>query len=203
MQLIGMLDSPYVRRVAISMKLMGLPFEHRPLSVFRHYAEFERINPLVKAPTLVCDDGETLMESSLILDHLQDLVPPAKRLMPAGEARRRALKHIGMALVACEKTVQRYYELTLRPEEKRHAPWLERVTLQMAQAFAALEPIAAGARPWLHGETLMQDDLSIAVAWRFAEFIMPDSLDASRHPALAAFSARAEALPEFISTPLD
>ena len=35
MVLIGMLDSPYVRRVAVSMKLMGMPFEHRPLSVFR------------------------------------------------------------------------------------------------------------------------------------------------------------------------
>ena len=30
MRLIGMLDSPYVRRTAISLCLLGLPFEHRP-----------------------------------------------------------------------------------------------------------------------------------------------------------------------------
>jgi len=36
MQLIGMLDSPFVRRVAISLRLLDLPFEHRFLSVFRH-----------------------------------------------------------------------------------------------------------------------------------------------------------------------
>ena len=63
-----MLDSPYVRRVAISLQLLGLPFEHRSVSVFRGFDEFSRINPVVKAPTLVCDDGGVLMDSTLILD---------------------------------------------------------------------------------------------------------------------------------------
>lgn len=204
MQLVGMLDSPYVRRVAISMKLMGLPFEHRSVSVFRHYPEFEKINPLVKAPTLVCDDGEILMDSTLIIDYLESLVAPGNRLMPnSGNARRDALKHIGIALVACEKTVQRFYELSLRPADKQHAPWLERVTAQMRNAFDELEKIVGSAGPWLHGERLLQDDLTIAVAWRFARFIVPDALDATRYPGLVAYSARAEALPEFVSTPLE
>lgn len=71
MQLIGMLDSPFVRRVAISAQLLGLPFEHRPLSVFRNFEEFRQINPAVKAPTLICEDGTVLMESSLILQYLE------------------------------------------------------------------------------------------------------------------------------------
>ena len=70
MQLIGMLDSPYVRRVAISLRLLGVPFEHKPVSVFRTFTQFQAINPVVKAPTLVCDDGTVLMESGLILDYL-------------------------------------------------------------------------------------------------------------------------------------
>lgn len=204
MQLIGMLDSPYVRRVAISMKLMGLPFEHRSLSVFRHYAEFRKINPLVKAPTLICDNGEILMDSTLIIDYVEGLVAESKRLMPAGDkSRRAALKNLGIALVACEKTVQRYYELTLRPIEKQHTPWLERVTEQTQAAFDELEISVGFAHPWLHGERLHQDDLTIAVAWRFARFVASDALATSRYPALAAFSDRAEALPEFVSTPLE
>ncbi len=82
MQLIGMLDSPYVRRVAISLKLMGTPFEHRSVSVFRHFDQLRGINPVVKAPTLVCDDGVVLMDSTLILDYLEGLVPAERRLMP-------------------------------------------------------------------------------------------------------------------------
>ena len=204
MQLIGMLDSPYVRRVAISMKLMDVPFEHHSISVFRQYAEFEKINPMVKAPTLVCDDGEILMDSTLIIDYLESLAAPGNRLMPAsGKSRRDALSNIGVALLACEKTVQRYYELTLRPADKQHAPWLERVTGQMQAAFDALENIVAAAQPWLHGARLHQDDLTIAVAWRFLQFIAPGVLVAARYPGLVAFSSRAEALPEFASTPLD
>ena len=204
MQLIGMLDSPYVRRVAISMKLMGIPFEHRPLSVFRHYEEFRKINPVVKVPTLVCDDGEVLMDSTLIVDYLESLVPEEKRLMPTNaNDRRRALQNIGIALMACEKSVQRFYEVTLRPVEKQHQPWLDRVTEQMHGAFAALDSIAARANPWLRGEHLSQDDICIAVAWRFAQFVMADAVPVTRYPALAAYSARAEALPVFVETPLD
>ena len=70
MQLIGMLDSPYVRRVAVTMLTAGLAFQHRPISLFRHIDEFSKISPLLKAPTLVADDGTTLLESSVILDYL-------------------------------------------------------------------------------------------------------------------------------------
>ena len=83
MKLIGMLDSPYVRRVAISLQMLGLPFEHRSVSVFRGMDEFRRVNPVVKAPTLVCDDGTALMDSTLILEYAEALARP-RSLMPAG-----------------------------------------------------------------------------------------------------------------------
>ena len=73
MRLIGMLDSPYVRRVAISMRYMGLSFTHEAVSVFRHYDRFAAINPVVKAPTLVLDDGSVLMDSTLMLEYLEQL----------------------------------------------------------------------------------------------------------------------------------
>lgn len=68
MRLIGMFDSPYVRRVAISLQLLDLRFEHQPLSVFRTFDQFQLVNPVVKAPTLICDDGEVLMDSTLIME---------------------------------------------------------------------------------------------------------------------------------------
>ena len=70
MQLIGMLDSPYVRRVAIALIVAKVPFTHRPISLFRHIDEFSKINPLLKAPTLLTDDGAALMDSNVILDYL-------------------------------------------------------------------------------------------------------------------------------------
>jgi glutathione S-transferase len=204
-KLIGMLDSPYVRRCAISMKLMGVPFEHESLSVFRTYDQFRKINPVVKAPTLICDDGAVLMDSTLILDYLEERVIPEKRLMPAGgAARREALRLHGLALAACEKCVQIVYEFNQRPEEKRHAPWLERVTQQANAAFAELErTLAARATPWLQGEKLNASDVMVAVSWRFGQYYNARYVLESDYPALVAHSQRAEALPEFVSTPLD
>jgi glutathione S-transferase len=202
-RLIGMMDSPYVRRVAISLKHLGIPFDHRPLSVFRDFEAFRQINPLVKAPTLVCDDGEVLVESTLILEYVETLAPN-KSLMPTDQRRRQsALRLTGIALMACEKTVQMAYERNLRPPEKRHQPWLERVGLQLTAAYDLLEAASGKAGPWLVDSRLTQADITVAVAWRFTNFIIPDAIDAGRYPALTTFSERAEQLPEFLSMPLE
>jgi glutathione S-transferase len=204
MILIGMLDSPYVRRVAVSMKLMGLPFEHRPVSVFRHFDRFREINPVVKAPSFVCDDGAVLMDSTLIVDYLEHVVAPAKALMPPhGTERQEALRLVGLAMAACEKCVQIVYEKQQRPPEKRHDPWFQRVAGQANAAFGELERACAKARPWLQGERLNAADVAVACAWRFGQFYDAAEVPAAKYPALVAYSARAEALPEFSSTPLD
>jgi len=204
MILIGMLDSPYVRRVAISMKLMGLPFEHRPVSVFRNFDLFRSINPAVKAPSFVCDDGTVLMDSTLILDYLEHCVAAGNGLMPpGGEPRKQALRLIGLAMAANEKGVSLVYEKEQRPADKRHPPWIERTVGQVHASFGLLEEAAKSARPWLQGDRLNAADVAVAVAWRFGQFYNAKEVEASRYPALVAYSARAEALPEFASTPLD
>jgi glutathione S-transferase len=202
MQLVGMLDSPYVRRVAISMRLMGIAFEHRPLSVFRHFEQFRALNPVVKAPTLVCDDGTALMESTLILDWLETQVPPERRLMPLADPdRREALRLIGHALAAADKCVSLIYEREQRPAEKRHEPWYERSLGQALAALSELEDAAGRAHPWLQGAGPNAADVAVAVAWRFSQYYNRDLVPAWKHPSLARFSVQAEALPAFEAFP--
>jgi glutathione S-transferase len=198
MQLIGMLDSPYVRRVAIALQFMGLRFTHDPLSVFRTFDEFRAINPVVKAPSLVCDDGVVLMDSTLILDYAAALAGPGRPLMPAALAERQhALRLIGLALAACEKSVQLVYEKNLRPEEKRHQPWTARVALQLQAAFDLLE--AELERRPLRSDRGSIDlaGITLAVAWRFAREMTPEAVPPAGRARIAAFGAAAETLPEF------
>lgn len=204
MILVGMPDSPYVRRVAVSLNLMGLSFEHRQVSVFRHFDRFRAINPVVKAPTFITDDGTVLMDSSLILDYLEAVAPPDKRLLPAGiEARAQALRRIGLAMAGNEKCVQVHYEKTQRPPEKSHAPWVERVTLQANAAFGLLEEDGAAlGGAWFGGGRPDAADVAVATAWRFSQHYCPAEVPAAKYPALVAYSARAEALPAFVSVPL-
>ncbi|PTD97681.1 glutathione S-transferase family protein [Pseudothauera lacus] len=198
MQLIGMLDSPYVRRVAVSLQLLGLPFEHRPVSVFRHFDEFRRINPTVKAPSLICDDGMVLMDSSLILEYAESFPTRRRSLVPAdGAGLQRDLQRVGLALAACEKSVQIVYERQLRPAEKVHAPWVERVSGQLRAACAGLEAAYAAQPVTVAEDRLSRGDVASAVAWYFIQDMVPDAVPAADYPALGALSAQAESLPAF------
>ena len=50
MILIGMYDSPFVRRVAVSMQVLGLAYEHRNWSVGKDFDKIRRYNPLGRVP---------------------------------------------------------------------------------------------------------------------------------------------------------
>lgn len=199
MKLIGMLDSPYVRRVAICLQLQGINYEHLPLSVFRNMDAVREINPVIKVPTLVLDDGQVLMDSTLILQYLSLLRPATS--VPDLTDSVRALRLTGLALAAYEKAVQIVYERKLRPLDKQHAPWLERVSMQLHAAWNLLEQECA--RLPLPGETgtIDQAGVTIAVGWSFALLETPDIVKPADYPAIHAYTRSAETLPVFLATP--
>jgi glutathione S-transferase len=200
MKLIGMLDSPYVRRVAISLQLLGLKFEHQSLSVFRTFAEFQKINPVVKAPTFIADDGTVLMDSTLILEYSEALARPRTLLPSSAGELCSALRIIGVALAATEKSVQIVYERN-RPPEKQHDAWVARVTGQTLAAYSELESALAERRLPDSSATMDQAGVTTAVAWHFTQQMIPDVVPAARFPRLVAFSQRAETLHEFRAAP--
>ena len=190
MQLIGMLDSPYVRRVAATLLTADVAFRHRPISLFRHIEEFSRISPLLKAPTLVADDGSVLLESNVILEYLAAISPAVAALMPASLA---AFRATGLALTVCEKAVQFHYERALRRPEERSETWVARVTGQLTRGLEALDR-EAPASGWIGGGGFGVADITVACAFGFTQGMLTDVVDPAAYPRLAAFCARAEAL---------
>lgn len=203
MRLIGMLDSPYVRRVAVTLDLLGLPFRHEALSVFRTFSEFQRINPVVKAPTLLLDDGTVLMDSSLIIAYLESTLPPERALWSRDAAERaHEYRAAGLALAACEKSAQLVYEQNLRPREFQYEPWVERVTGQLLAAFGELERDVA-AHPARYAPVRSHATIAAAIAWQFAQSLLAIVVPAAAHPGLVALSARIEREPVFLKYPPD
>jgi glutathione S-transferase len=200
MQLIGMLDSPYVRRVAIALLAAKVPFTHRPISLFRHIDEFAKLNPLLKAPTLVTDEGTALMDSNVILEYLAAAHPRVAALTPTQPAQRlRSLRATGIALTVMEKSVQRHYERALRPPDKQHEPWIDRVMSQLTAGLAALDAELPRSG-WICGD-LGTCDISVVCAVGFLDSALSDVADTSRYVNLASFCARAETLPAFRAAP--
>jgi len=204
MLLIGMFDSPYVRRVAISLKLLQISFEHADWSVGADFDRIRKYSPLGRVPVLVMDDGTVLVESGAILDAIDDLVGPTRALLPpSGAARREALRLISLAVGAGEKARDQLYERMVRPPEKYHEPWVSRCREQMHGALGELETCCHQRAPnsWLVDGRLTQADITVACLGT----LLDDSLQVfgsgdSPYPALSARVARCEALPEFQAT---
>lgn len=203
LKLIGMMDSPYVRRVAIAMSHLGIEFSHEPVSVLREFERFARINPVVKAPTLICEDGTVLMDSSLILRYAEHISPQAPGRLYAADTKtlQDTLRGVGLALTACEKSVQLVYERDLRPVRFRYEPWIERVTAQLRAAYNALEAELADSRELYTAAELNPANIAAAVAWTFTTSTLPELNLQAAYARLPALSEAMERRPEFLRFP--
>ena len=197
MILIGQYDSPFVRRVGIALTLYGVPFEHRPWSVFGDAEKIKAYNPLTRVPTLVVDDGDVLIETHCILDYLDSLVPADRAMVPAREpARHQALKISALASGLADKAVSLLYEKRLHRETSE--VWVSRCYQQISNALSALEADRAAKRgDYWFGDHIGHADISVAVALRFITDAHPGLVAMADFPALAAHAARLEALPAF------
>ncbi len=204
MFLIGQYDSPFVRRVAIALRLYELPFEHRPWSTFGDADKIAPYNPLRRVPTLVLASGEVLIESTAILDYLDEWVGPGKAMIAArGPERRHALRVCALAIGLGDKAVSLVYERVLRKNRLRLR--VERCEAQIGSVLEVLEKERAGVRtPYWFGEHIGHADIAVACVLRFTSEAHPALFDAARYPVLAAHCAACEALPPFqeIAQPL-
>jgi glutathione S-transferase len=196
MILVGQYDSPYVRRVAVSLRVLGFAYEHDTRSVFADFDAMRTINPLGRIPSLVLPGGETLIDSAAILDWLDETAGPGRALIPpAGRPRREALRRIALATGAIDKVGAAAYERLIRPSALRWPDWIERCRTQGAGALAAL-----AALPWPADAALDQAQITAVCTIRYVRMADPELIPPGRYPALDSLSARAEARPEFQAT---
>jgi glutathione S-transferase len=197
MILIGQYDSPFVRRVAIALRLYELPFEHQPWSTFGDGDKIAPYNPLRRVPTLALHSGEVLIESTAILDYLDEWVGPGKAMIAArGPERRHALKTCALATGLADKAVSLLYERVLR--KKGSKIWAERCAAQIGGVLDVLEKERAAVKtPYWFGEHIGHADVAVACVLRFTGEAHPQLFTAANYPALAAHAAHCEALPPF------
>ncbi|CAN1565478.1 Gst Glutathione S-transferase [Rhabdaerophilaceae bacterium] len=195
MILIGQFDSPFVRRVGIALELYGLPYEHRPWSSFGDSDKIRQYNPLTRVPTLVLEDGTALVDSHMIIDYLDGLMPSTARLFPPSEPmRHKALRIAAFATGLADKVVSLFYEMRLH--EAPSEVWMARCKMQIVTALSILEQerITRGTGFWF-SDVMGHADIALACVLRFLSDVHPDVIAASTCPLLLKDAAALEAMP--------
>lgn len=200
MILIGRNLSPFVRRAATTLELYEIGYEHHPLQHTGDDAvELRTRNPVGRVPALLLDDGQVLVDSATIIDFLDREVGPERALIPLeGIERNQTLNLLSIATGAFEKAISTVYEVRFRPEEKRHAPWVERCAEQARGGLCYLESQLTG--DWFLGGRMSQVDVTVAVGWQFMEIAARDLLNTIEAPRISALSERMGELEAFKKT---
>lgn len=202
MKLIGRFMSPFTRRVAVTLRIQGVEFEHLDLSTATESDEIRKYNPMVRVPTVILEDGTRLVDSSAILDWFDERGSGENRSIPeGGEARRDVLQLVSWATAAGDKTVIAFYERTRRPEDMVYLPSVEGAESQILEAFGVLEQAASESGGWLVGDRISQADISAIIFLQFARIVLPHLFEQTKFPALDALRERAySAYPAFAET---
>ena len=194
MKLIGVYLSPYVRRVAAALISRGLPYEHQPVNGYKEYEAASRYNPVGKVPSLVLDDGEILIDSSAIIDYLNELVPSAP-LIPAGSSARRAtLKLAAIGYGVAEQAISLDGRARTAPETDT-----KRWRAQIHGGLRALDEAAREGGP-LQAKPLDAAAITAVVAVELLALLHPYIELLPAFPALAALAAEQRDAAPFAQT---
>jgi glutathione S-transferase len=196
MILVGQFDSPFVRRVAVTLNHYHMPFSRNPLSIFRNVAEVQKINPLLRVPALILESGETLIDSHAIIDHLDEMAGPARALTPRhGPERRHVLQAVYLAAGIAEKVVQTFFERLNHSEKTIAKDWEKRLLSQITTGLEKLEHDCG--TPWFFDNKMTQADVTVACMLMHMKLRVPECFPASKYPKLHAMALHCETLDAF------
>lgn len=167
--------SSYCQKVLIALDELGLAFTFRILGSPddpEANEEFAALWPIRRMPVLV-DEGRTVVESSVIIEHLSLRAPGPARMLPADpfealEARKMDRFFDNYVMAPMQKIVLDH----LRPEGERDARGVAEARRMLDAACAWLD-VALESRTWAAGETFGLADCAAAPSLFYADWVHP------------------------------
>lgn len=174
MKLIGSLTSPYVRKVRIVLAEKKIEYDFE-LETENHWQLAEGapdLNPLGKIPLLVLDDGNSLFDSRVIVEYI-DNVTPNNKLFPTPNRERTEVKRWeALADGICDAAASAFSE-TKRSRSQKSVAWIERQRERIARSLGFMEN-ALGQKNFCMGTHISMADLAVGAALSYLEFRFKD-----------------------------
>jgi glutathione S-transferase len=191
--------SPFVRKVMVAAHELGLVDR---IELVRSVAAMPKPNPAImadnplsKIPTLVLDDGQVLIDSSVIVEYLDSVAGGGILLAPSGVARWQALSRQALASGLLDILILWRNERE-KPPVQQTSSWLDAFALKTQATLNRFEAEPAGLtdQPFNVGHIALGCLLSY-VDFRFAELEWR-----VERPTLAAWHAHFVARPSAQAT---
>jgi glutathione S-transferase len=185
--------SSFCWKALIALYEAEIAFEPRQVNLgdSADRAAFEAIWPLAKFPVLRDHTrGETIPESSVIIDYLARTQPSAACLVPSDPDLAMQTRLIDR-LIDCYIHVpfQQVVAERMRPEGHRDPYGVELARGQIRSGYMLIAPMIAG--PWAMGEVFTMADCAALPALFYADYAVP----LTDWPGLAAYLGRLKTRP--------
>ena len=199
MKLLSATPSPYARKVRIALAEKGVPFDLITEVPWNADTRTPKYNPLEKLPVLILDDGETVYESSFILEWLETRHPEPPMLPDDPEQRLAARRFEVLADGVCDAFVLYFWE-GLRDAEKRSRPWMARQKRKIDGGLCEIARLVPADAAFCVGDRFGLADIAVGTVLDYLSLRFPDHDWRARHPHLETRLARLSERPSFRAT---
>jgi glutathione S-transferase len=164
--------SSYCQKVLIAFYENDTPFEYLTLDDAKNGAELEELWPIKKFPVLV-DEGRTIMEVSIIIEHLDLHHPGPARMIPEDPRAALEVRLMDRFFDNYIMTpMQKIVADRIRTENDRDPYGVIEARAMLDKAYAWLDTTLAG-RGWATGVTFSLADCAAAPSLFYADWAHP------------------------------
>lgn len=198
MKLITSLTSPFGRkaRVALAEKRLECPLVvDIPWNEGTTVPEY---NPLGKIPVLVMDDGNTLFDSRVIVEYLDNL-SPVGRLLPVNGRDHIHVKRWEALADGISEAAATIFMERRRPLEQQSQDWIKRQQLKVERGIAAMAEELADS-PWCLNDIYTLADIATGCTLGYIKFRFPENDWQEKYPNLARLYDKLMLRPSFADT---
>jgi glutathione S-transferase len=199
--LIGSLTSPYVRKVRIALAEKKVEYDFKLEDVWAKETHISEINPLMKVPCLIFEDGFVVIDSRVIVEHVDAISPIAKLIPPNGREKTEVKTLEALADGILDACVSNRLEQTWvhRADSERCQAWIDRNFLRVHQSLTFLEK-KLGDKTYFFGTAISLADISVGCALGYLDSRFSEFNWRLNCPQLTSFYARLSERTSFIET---
>ena len=189
--------SSYCQKVLTALWERDIPFTYRHLEEPGAGEELAALWPIGKFPVLV-DDGTTVIETSIIIEHLDLYHGDAARMVPADPKAALEVRFLDRffdqyVMTAMQGPVNEALRAMREQQADRKDEAMAAACVALDTAYAWLETRLAG-RTWAAGETFSMADCAAGPSLFYADWVHPIG---EAFPTVRAYRARLLARPSF------